>query len=129
MTPRTGNLSPVVRQFIIDRIDSVPVLEALIMMSHDRRAWTAGEIAARTYVPHDKALEILASLQGRGLIAAGETADTFVFAPASEDELALVRTVAQEYRANLIPIAKLIHDKAPSAVQEFARAFDLKKDR
>jgi hypothetical protein len=129
MNRRTGTLPPEVRQFIVDRIDSVPALEALIMMCHERRSWTASEIASRTYVAHDKALEILASLQRHGLVAAGEPADSFVFTPASEEDLAMVRTVAQEYRANLIPIARLIHDKAPSAVQEFARAFDLKKDR
>jgi hypothetical protein len=36
--------------------------------------------------------------------------------------------VASEYARHLVPIATLIHRGASSAVKEFARAFDLKKD-
>jgi hypothetical protein len=37
--------------------------------------------------------------------------------------------VAAAYRRHLVPIATFIHSRASTAVREFARAFDLKKDR
>jgi hypothetical protein len=36
--------------------------------------------------------------------------------------------VARYYRANLIVVATLIHEKASVSIQEFARAFEFKKD-
>jgi hypothetical protein len=37
--------------------------------------------------------------------------------------------VAASYRRHLVPLATFIHSRASTAVREFARAFDLKKDR
>ena len=37
--------------------------------------------------------------------------------------------VAATYRRNIARVATLIHEKTSSSVREFARAFDLKKDR
>jgi hypothetical protein len=37
--------------------------------------------------------------------------------------------VAASYRRHLVPLATFIHARASTAVREFARAFDLKKDR
>jgi hypothetical protein len=37
--------------------------------------------------------------------------------------------VAAAYRRHLVPLATFIHSRASTAVREFARAFDLKKDR
>lgn len=126
---RRAELPADVRRFIIERIDSVPQLEALIMMNDEPRDWTTVEIAARTYVPLDQARALLESLQRARLIVATEAPGSFSFAPAENADRALVSSLAHEYRANLILVATLIHDKGSSAVREFARAFDLKKDR
>ncbi len=45
------------------------------------------------------------------------------------DTGALVAEVAETYQRNLARIAMLIHSKPSSSIKEFARAFDLKKDR
>ena len=37
--------------------------------------------------------------------------------------------VAAAYRRHLVQLATFIHSRASTAVREFARAFDLKKDR
>ena len=107
MTGRDELPDPV-RRFIIERIDSVPQLEALIMMSVEPRAWTVAEIAARTYVPPDRARALLESLQRTRLLATGEPAGSYVFAPTDASDRERVSQVAHEYRANLILVATLI---------------------
>jgi len=119
-----------VLQFISQRIDTVPELEALLIMStEDRRAWTVDDIASRTYVTTASADAVLQSLQRRRLISADEQGNQFYFSPASDEERQIVLQTAIAYRAHLIPIATFIHKKAAPPVQEFARAFNLKKDK
>jgi DNA-binding IclR family transcriptional regulator len=123
-----GTLPRDVLRFIEERIDSVPELETLLMMSEDTRAWSAVEIARRAYVPADKAQAILQALMRQKLLAPGAAGETYVFNPADEGERLLIAAVASSYRANLALIATLIHEKASGSIREFARAFDLKKD-
>jgi hypothetical protein len=124
------NIDPGVLAFIRERIETVPQLEALLMMSTYRdRTWTANDIASRVYTTLATGQAILEALQRRGLVVPEASSDAFRYSPSDETEAQLVNRVGEVYRANLIFIATFIHDKAPSSVQEFARAFDFKKDR
>jgi len=115
--------------FLAHRIDSVPQLEALLMMCERAdSAWTVDDVAARTYTNAVTARSVLEALQRRGLVAADEPGLRFRFAPHDNADVALVARVAGFYRANLVIVATLIHEKAPASVQEFARAFEFKKD-
>ena len=124
-----ADIPAVVLEFVLKRIDTVAELETLLIMSaEESRQWTAEEIAARIYVAKPSAAAVLHSLQTRRLIAADEAGALFRFSPASEEERQTIAQTAIAYRAHLIPIATLIHKKASGPVQEFARAFSLKKD-
>ena len=115
--------------FLAQRIDSVPQLEALLMMSERTDSpWTVDDVAARTYTNATTARAILEALQRRGLVVADEQGPAFRFRPHEPADRALVARVAGYYRANLVIVATLIHEKAPAPVQEFARAFEFKKD-
>jgi hypothetical protein len=117
--------------FVRDRIDSVPELEALLLLSGDpAKSWTAADVAARIYVREDRAAAILAILQRRRLVAPVEPrSDRYAFQPADQSERLLIDALDRAYRSNLITLATFIHEKAPASVREFARAFDLKKER
>lgn len=119
-----------VLRFIGDRIDSVPHLEALLLLWEDpARRWTIAEIAARVYVSEDIARAVLQDLAQRRLIRAEtQTSTRYVYDPAWDEAAQLMPRVAATYRHHLIRIAKIIHAKASPGVQEFARAFQLKKD-
>jgi ribosomal protein S12 methylthiotransferase accessory factor YcaO len=115
--------------FLAQRIDSVPQLEALLMMSERADSvWTVDDVAARTYTNRATARAVLEALQRRGLVEADEREHTFRFKPRERTDEALVARVARYYRANLVIVATLIHDKASASIQEFARAFEFKKD-
>jgi hypothetical protein len=117
--------------FIRERIDTVPELETLLLLSLDPdKCWSAAEVAARVYVREDRAAAILAALQRRRLAGPVEgRPQEYCFRPASDTERRLVAEVDRAYRSNLAAIATFIHDNAPTSVREFARAFDFKKDR
>lgn len=120
-----------VLQFLAEKIDSVPQLEALLLLWENRgRSWSEGELAARIYVKSEEALSILSALQRRGLVAIeGVQPPRYRYDDAWDRGGDLMSQVATTYRRHLIPVATLIHSRAPSSVREFARAFDLKKDR
>jgi len=115
--------------FLEQRIDSVPQLEALLMMSERADSlWTVDDVAARTYTDAVKARSVLDALQRRGLVALAGDGKGFSFRPQERADVALVARVAAYYRANLVIVTTLIHEKASVSIQEFARAFEFKKD-
>jgi hypothetical protein len=125
-----SEISAAVLRFIDERIDSVPQLEALLMMKDEpQRAWTVDDVAARTYVPRVEAVRVLEALHRRDLISPVETGGGFAFKSGDGHHRELVDDVARTYRANLTRIATIIHEKPPASLKEFARAFDMKKDR
>jgi hypothetical protein len=123
-------LPPDVRRFIANEIDTVPHLEALLLLWESTpRRWSAEEIAARIYVTPDAARGIVADLARRGLVQpSGEDAQSYVY-DGAWDTGDLMTRVAAAYRKDLIHVASFIHTKASAAVREFARAFEIKKDR
>lgn len=123
-----------VLRFILDHIDSVPHLETLLLLwDSGGKVWTEAEVANRVYVPGDTARGVLQKLAQRGLVreerasAAGAGA-AFVYDPSWDPDGALMPRVSATYRRQLVKVANVIHEKAPSSVEEFAKAFQLKKD-
>lgn len=117
-----------VRAFVTAQVDSVPHLEALLLIWDTApRAWSAGEIARRVYLPEDRSERLLQDLVAHRWIKPAEGGG-YAFDAGSPDA-PMVAHLAEHYRSNLILIAEMIHRKAPSAVLDFARAFELRKDR
>jgi hypothetical protein len=118
-----------VLRFLAENIDSVPQLEALLLLSeHAGETWNAEQVATRIYVRNDKAESILSALHRRRLIERlEETPESYRFT-AVDDARRLVAEVNASYRANVVVLTRFIHENASASVREFARAFDLKKD-
>jgi len=116
-----------VLRFIERRIDSVPHMEALLLLWEDSaRQWTDAQIAARVYVSDEQARLLLNDLARSGLIAA--TPQGFAYNP-TWDETPLMGDVARAYREHLVQVSRLIHAKSTSrAVRDFARAFEFKPE-
>jgi hypothetical protein len=125
-----SDLPPDVLAFIEEQIDSVPHLEALLLLWRSApQVWTADQIAARIYVASEAAGEILRDLSRRGLArATDESLLRFVFDAGWDRSAALMENVAEAYRQKLILVAHRIHQKTSGAVREFARAFEIKKE-
>jgi hypothetical protein len=58
-----------------------------------------------------------------------EAPAAFRFNPATDESRVAVADLARCYQKSLSRITELIHAKPSASIKEFARAFDLKKDR
>jgi hypothetical protein len=128
MTQRS--ISAHVLEFLAEKIDTVPQLETLLLMwKEPDRLWTSSDIAARVYVSPGHARSTLQALQRRQLVTVEGDPPLYRYSDRWDKRGGLMSEVAAEYARNLVPITMLIHRGASSSVKEFARAFDLKKDR
>jgi hypothetical protein len=115
-----------VRRLITETIDTVAELEALLLLrSVPGRRWTADAVGARLYVDPNVAAQALAALARRGFL--GEDADGFVYEPASTTLADGVTDLAHAYSKSLIAVTQLIHAKPSSSLQDFARAFRIRR--
>lgn len=129
MTPPEDIPEEVLR-FVRDHIDTVPHMEALLLLWESApKAWTEAELAARLYVDADTAKRIVHDFARRKLVLPGDPASRgYVYHPANE-YAGLLPQVAENYRRHLIPLARFIHSKGSPAMREFARAFKFKDER
>jgi len=131
MDLESQDLLPDVIQFFENRIDSVPHMEALMLLWESRATrWNSDQIAARLYVSIENATSILEDLAGRRLIRAENDGEvtTYEYDDAWDKSGALMPNVATAYRRQLVQVTILIHSKTSTAVRDFARAFRLKRD-
>lgn len=121
-----------VDQFILDEIDSVPHLEALLLVwSRRPKRWSTEEMARELYVEPERAAKILQDLVNRSLISMSQETNAafFFYQPKSSDRDDLFEAVDKNYRAEVVRVSTMIHAKASPAVRDFARAFRFKKER
>ena len=123
-----GTIPPAVERFLLDSIDTVPHLEALLLLFQSpATVWAVEDLAARIYVSDRQAAAILDDLTRRTLIARVEQSPAkYQFVAASADKTQLLDQVAQSYRAQLVQVTRFIHSNASGSVRDFARAFRLK---
>jgi transcription initiation factor IIE alpha subunit len=120
-----------VYRFILNQIDSVPQMEALLLIWETRpRQWSENEIAKRLYISVDSVRNVMQDLVRRRLLAASaDAARQYWYESKSEDVDRLVEAAATTYRRDLVRVSTFIHTKASSAVRDFAQAFKFKRER
>lgn len=118
-----------VDQFILEQIDSVPHLEALLLIWNTRpKVWSSEEMARALFIRPEVAGKILDSLVQRDLIAI-PSSGFYSWLPFNEECTKLLEEIDAAYRKELVRISLMIHSKASPGVRDFARAFRLTKDK
>jgi transcription initiation factor IIE alpha subunit len=120
-----------VYRFILNQIDSVPQMEALLLLweTHPKR-WSESGIAKRLYVSPDVVRNILQILVRRRLLGVDTQGTKVYWYESKPDELdRLIEAVAATYRRDLVRVSTFIHTKASSAVRDFAEAFKFTKEQ
>lgn len=111
--------------FLQRQVDSIIHLEALLLLFRNAHtAFDGAAVAQHRYIDKPAASQALLRLQERGLIA-GDNAG-FRYSPTADTD-PLVRALDQYYAQHLIAITALIHAKSASRIQEFAKAFKLRR--
>lgn len=112
--------------FIIEEIESVPHLEALLLVWNSRpRPWSVTEMARQLYLSDEEAEPILRDLERRQLLVMESDVFSYNASHPKGDVIALLDSF---YRREIVRISTMIHSKPSASVRAFARAFRLKKD-
>jgi DNA-binding MarR family transcriptional regulator len=120
-----------VYHYIVERVDSVPELESLMLLYESpEQSWSVDDLARRIYASPTMAVALLAKLVEDGLCSAvGEgDAKRYQYSPQA-DLRPLIDRLAETYRRALIPITKLIHAKPNANLRQFADAFRIGKGK
>lgn len=127
----TGKRESEVHQFVLDQIESVPHLEALLLLWNSRpQPWTVQNLASRLYVSNDIVRMLLDDLTRRKLVVleAGPPA-AYRYAAASMEQDQVIAALDELYRREVVRISTMIHSKPSSSVRAFARAFRFTRER
>lgn len=117
-----------VRRLIADSVDSIPELEAILLLREYRpRTWTAAQAGERLYVSKTVAAHVLGILQQRGVFAGD--GESFRYAPASPELEATIDALAVAYSHHLVAVTQLVHAKPNASVRHFAEAFRFRKEK
>lgn len=117
-------------KFVLDKIDSVPNLEALLLLWNTRpQGWTREDLATRLYIRLDEASKLLGDLLRDELVTlAPDAPDQYRYKNGGTEKDALIEELDATYRRELVRVSTMIQSKASSAVRDFARAFRITKE-
>ena len=117
-----------VDDFVTQEIESVPHLEALLLVWNSRpRAWSAGDLAKELYLSDDQVDPILRDLEQRQLLVMEPDSHAYSY-NAAHPKGEVIALLDRIYRREIVRISTMIHSKPSASVRAFARAFRLKKD-
>ena len=117
-------------KFIAAEINSLEQLEILLLLSgNPHRWWTALDVYNVIKSSTQSVADRLNQMAERGFLKAeADNEMRFQFAPADERIWGIVSELRNAYKERSVKVVQAIYSKPPDAVQEFARAFRLRKD-
>ena len=123
----TADLTPEIRRFIIARIRSVPMLEALLLVRSSAEEWTVPKLVSRLYLPEARVMSLIGELCSEGLASFDK--GKVRYAPSSSEVDEMVSSIAMIYSRHVVTVAELIHSGLERQAQDFADAFRLRRDK
>lgn len=118
-----------IREFIAHHVDSVALLEALILLRQDaQRAWSAEELARQLYLSEKMCYAMLDDLERRRYVIRDPITKAVNYACPDLQADALLASLEDLYRERRVAVISEIHSHPVSKVQTFADAFRLRKD-
>ena len=125
-----GELPNDVQQLFRDRIRSIEQLEIVLLLRADQEhPWTAAKVYQEIRSSERSVHEALQILSQKGLLRSNApVAPTFSYSPESADLRATLDRLAHLYAERRVRIVEAIYSEPISAVDEFAKAFRIRKD-
>ena len=117
-----------IRDFILNFVDSIAHIEALMLLRRDPElSWDGITLAARLYISVDEAKRILDELGAGGLLMVDN--GVYRYGCASPELKVMVDRLARIYATQLIAVTNLVHAKTSNRIKQFADAFRLRKEK
>lgn len=125
-----GMISPQLKQFITDYIDSVSQLEILLLLqTNPQQVWSAEVMARELRIEPTGAAQELTQLAAKGFLApAPDNPATYHYAPRTPELQANVVALAQAYLVRRVTVISLIFSKSTDKLRVFADAFRIRKE-
>jgi hypothetical protein len=126
----TNGLPDIVRDFIIEHIDSVEQVEILLLLRQKTgRTWTAESMARELRIAAGSAGTRLSDLKRLGFVVAVDGAPgEYRYAPRTPELDEKVRGLAEAYSERRVTVINLIFSKPIDTIRTFADAFRLRRD-
>ena len=115
-----------VARFILDRIDSIAQLEAVLLMRQSPDTWWEyKQVADRLYISEEQCAPVLDGLCRQGLLACmrEQPKPVYRYRPDTGELREMVDRLAYYYSKHLVPVSNLVHAKAQMRMEQFADAF------
>jgi hypothetical protein len=124
-----NTISPGLRHFIADNIQSVEHLEILCLLAEEpMRSWSVADVYRRILSTEKSVADGLQYFCAHGLLAA-ETAGEFRFTPKTSDLNVMTQELVKSYRERRVAIIETIYKKSGDSAQHFAEAFRLRREK
>jgi hypothetical protein len=122
--------TPELEQFIAQHIESLAVLEALLLMQKEpQRRWDCGELSRLLYITPDMCGGMIGDLEQRGFIRhIPDTDGTYQYQPANPDFDRLLGELAAIYQERRVAVITQIYSRPQKKIQTFADAFRLRRE-
>jgi hypothetical protein len=119
-----------VRQFLAEYIRSIEQLEILLLLRESpERQWTPAAIYQRVRSSERSVTGTLEALCKQNLVRqSDEPAPGYQFSPPTDQLKDTIATVARLYLERRVKIVEAIYSERVSEVDQFAKAFRLRKD-
>jgi predicted ArsR family transcriptional regulator len=116
-----------VRNFLVQRIDSVVQLELLLLLyGNTNRCWSADEVAKELRIESTASQEQLDRLRSHGLAELSPmNPSQYCYNTSQTSHDAEVRYLAREYAVRRVSVISLIYSKPTDTLRSFADAFRL----
>jgi DNA-binding MarR family transcriptional regulator len=124
-------ITPRVRQFITDHVESVMQLEVLLLLAaQPGKVWTATELAQQLRIDEAWVDAQIRGMGARGLVGVAEgPPPQFRYDPRAAELGQAVAELAQAYADRRVTVIGLIFSKPVDKLRSFADAFRIRKDR
>lgn len=117
-------------KFIAAEINSLEQLEILLLLSgNPHKWWTANGVYDVIKSSVQSVQDRLDEMVHRGMLRKETDSEVrYQFGPTNEDVWRITSELRDAYKERSVKVVQAIYSKPPDAVQEFARAFRLRRD-
>ena len=118
-------------KFIAAEISTLEQLEILLLLSGNPHKWWTASGVYDVIKSSVQSVEVrLNEMAERGILRREVDSEVrFQFGPANDDVWRITSELREAYKERSVKVVQAIYSNPPDAVQEFARAFRVRKDK
>jgi hypothetical protein len=118
-------------KFVTREVESLEQLEVLLLLSGNPHKWWTATGVYEVVKSNPASVQArLEQMWERGMLRKESTSEVrYQFAPADQSLWSIVNELRDAYKERPVKVVQAIYSKPPDSVQEFARAFRVRKEK